>query len=113
MPWLTSCHQLNMTCGFSWFNKNNSSTAKDIKNLSTKLNWSDSPTDKVLATPLEDERKHSFLVSSYSIVKYDTLVLHILITSIAILETLIFELVMKRAFRKCILLPLSLYGAIK
>ena len=36
MPWFTSCYQLNTTYGFSWFNSNNSSTSKDMKNLSTK-----------------------------------------------------------------------------
>ena len=75
MPWFTNCLQLNMTYKFSWFNKNNSSTIKDMKNLYTIMNYTGLMTAKT---------KHSFLVSSYSMVKYDTLVPNILNTPIVI-----------------------------
>ena len=38
MSRLTICRQLNVTYGFSWFNKNDSSAVKDMKYLSTKMN---------------------------------------------------------------------------
>ena len=74
----TSCHQLNVTYEFSWFNNNNSATIKDMKNLfKNELYWADNPTDKISATPpMKDKRKYSFLVSLYS--KYKTLVPNIL-----------------------------------
>ena len=39
MSWFTSCHQLNMTYEFSWFNDSNSATVKGMRNLSTKINY--------------------------------------------------------------------------
>ena len=67
---------------FSWFNKNNSSTIKDMKNLSKKMNCTGliTPWTKFEPSPLQDERKHLFLVSSYGIVKQKTLVPNILST---------------------------------
>ena len=38
ISWFITCHLLNTTYGFSRFNKNNSSTVRDMKNLSTKMN---------------------------------------------------------------------------
>ena len=38
MLWFTSYLPLNVMYEFPWFNKNNSSTNKDMKNLSTKMN---------------------------------------------------------------------------
>ena len=68
--------QLNMTYEFSWFNNNNSATIKDMKNLSIKMNYTGliTPQTKFQSPSMKDKRKHSFLVSSYSIVKYKTLV---------------------------------------
>ena len=82
MPWFTSYLQLNMTYKFSWFNKNNSSTVEHMKNLSTKMNSTRLITSQIKfqAPPVKDERKHSFLVSLYSIVEYETLVPNILST---------------------------------
>ena len=86
MPWFTSYRQLNMTHRFSWFNNNNSSTIKDIKNLSTEINSTDLITlqAKFQLSSVKGERKRSFLVSSYSIVKYETLVPNIISTLIAV-----------------------------
>ena len=85
MPWFTSYLQLNMTYQFSWFNSNNSPTIEDMKNLSTKMNYIGLITTqtKFQLHPLKDERIDSFLVNSYSTVKYETLVAHILSTSVA------------------------------
>ena len=41
------------------------------------------PQTKFQPPPMKDERKHSFLVSSYRIMKYETLVSNILSTPIA------------------------------
>ena len=66
-----------MTYEISWFNKNNSSTIKIWKyeNPSTKMNYTGliSPQTKLQTPPMKGERKHSFLVSSYGIVKYEAL----------------------------------------
>ena len=76
-----------MTYKFSWFNNNNSLTIEDVKNLSTKMNYTDlkTPQTKFQPPKLKGKRKHSFLVSSYSIVKYETLVPNISSTPIAII----------------------------
>ena len=73
---ITSCLQLNMTYEFSWFNKNNSSAIKDIKYLSTKINYTGQITPKTKFHPPfpKDERKHSCLVSLNTIVTYEPLV---------------------------------------
>ena len=91
MPWCTSYVQLNMTYKLSSFNKNNSSIIEDVKNLSTKMNYAGliTPQAKTQPPPMKD-KKTVILVSSYSIVKYETLVPNILSTSVAI--------VLKRSF---------------
>ena len=80
MSWFTSCHQLNMTYEFSWFNNNNFATIKDMKNLLTKMNYTDliTPQTKFQSPGMKDTGKHSFLVSWYSIMKYITFVRNIL-----------------------------------
>ena len=85
MPWFTSCDQLNMTCEFSWLNNNNSATIKDMKNLSTKMNYTGliTPQAKFQSPQMRVKRKHSFLVSSYRIAKDKTLVPNILSTPLA------------------------------
>ena len=84
--WFTSYLQLNITYEFFSFTKNNSSTFNDVKNLSTEMNYTClvTPQTKFQPPPLKGERKHSFLVSSYSIGKYETLVPNILHTAVAI-----------------------------
>ena len=69
-----------MTSEFSWFNKNNSSANEGMKNLSTTMNYTGliTPQTKFQPPSMKDVRKHSFLVSLYSIVKYETLVPNIL-----------------------------------
>ena len=71
-----------MTYEFSWFNSNNSATIEDMKNLLTKMNCTDLiiPQTKFQSPSMKDKRKHSFLVSSYSIMKYKTLMPNILST---------------------------------
>ena len=95
---------LNMTYEFSCVHNNNSVTIKEMKNLPTKMNYTDliTPQTKFQSPPMKDKRKHSFLVSSYSIVKYKTLVPNILSTpfSHSSFETFISELVLEKAFRK-------------
>ena len=53
---------------------------------STKMNFTGLITSQTVFLPpsLKDERKHSFLVSLYSIMKYETLVPNILSTTIHI-----------------------------
>ena len=79
MPWFTCYRQLNMTYEFSQFNKNNSSTIEDIKNVCTEMNYTGliTPQTKFQSPSMKDERKHSFLVSSHNIVNYENLVLNI------------------------------------
>ena len=71
-----------MTNEFSLFNNNNPATIKDMKNLSTKVNYTGliTPQTKFQSPQMKDKRKHSFLVSSYSIANDKTLVPNILIT---------------------------------
>ena len=59
---------------------------KDMKNLSTKMNSTCliTPQTKFQALSMKGERKYSFLVSSCSIVKYETLVQSFLNTPITI-----------------------------
>ena len=63
-----------MTHEFSWFDRNNSSI-KDLINLSKEMNSTGliMPQNKFQVHPMKGERKHSFLASSYSIMKYETL----------------------------------------
>ena len=93
MPCFTSYVQLNTTYEFSWFYRNSSSTIEDMKNLSTKMNYTGliTPLTKSQLSSMKDERKRLFLVNSYSIVKYETLVPNILSHSLA---TVISELVL-------------------
>ena len=67
---------------FSWFNKNTSLTFEDMKNLSKTINYTGliTPQTKLQPPKMKDERKHSILVSLYSIMKYETLVPNILST---------------------------------
>ena len=64
---------------FSWFNNNNSVAIRDMKNLSTKMNYTGliTPQANFQSPPMKDNRKHPFLVSLNGIVKYKTLVLSI------------------------------------
>ena len=68
-----------------------------MKNLSTKISYTGliTPLTKFQPPALKDERKHLFLVISYSIMKYES----------HSLEPLISELVSNRAFRKYKILP--------
>ena len=74
-----------MTYEFSWFNKNNFSTIQNMKNLSTKTNYTGLMTlqTKFQPPPIKDEKKTFILVSLYSIMKYETLVPNILSTPTA------------------------------
>ena len=65
MLWFTSCHHLNITCEYSWFNNNNSVTIKGVKNLCTGMNctYLVTPQTKFQSPPVKDKRIHSFLVS--------------------------------------------------
>ena len=77
----------------SWFNKNNSSAIK-IWKYATKMNYTGliSPQTKLQTPPMKGERKHSFLVSSYGIVKYEALAVEYFKYSDShSLETLIFS----------------------
>ena len=76
-----------MTYEFSLFNKNNSSATKDMKNLSARMNYTVLLTlqTKFQPPPMKDERKRSFLVSWYSIVKYETLVPNMCSSAVAMI----------------------------
>ena len=77
-----------------------------MKNLPTKINYSGliTPQIKFQPAPMKGERKYSFLVSSYSIVKYKTNECFKYSHSHS-LKTLISHLVLKRTLRKYIFLP--------
>ena len=74
-----------MTYEFSFFNSNNSATINDMNNLSTKMNYTGliTPQTKFQSPQMNNKRKHSFLVSSYSIEKDKTSVPNILSTPFA------------------------------
>ena len=74
-----------MTYEFSLFSNNNYATIKGMKNMSTKMNCTGliTPQTKFQSPPVKDETKHLFLMCSYSIVKYKTLVRNILSTPLA------------------------------
>ena len=57
MPWFRSCLQLNMTYDLFRFTKNNSSTIEDMKNLSTKMNYTGLiiPQTELKSTPMKDD----------------------------------------------------------
>ena len=82
-------HKLSLVerhTNFSWFNKNNSSTIKDMKNLSTRMNYTGLiiPQTKFQPRPMKDEENIHFSEFVYSIVKYETLVPNI--SSIIVLK---------------------------
>ena len=57
---------------FSWFKNNKSSTIKDMETLSTKVNCACVITLQAKFQPplIKGERRHSFLVGLYSMMKY-------------------------------------------
>ena len=103
MPRFTSCRQLNITYRISLFNKNSTLTTKDIKNLSTKMNCTGLGTQRQNFSHSNGKMKEN--------IHFREFVYHREVPSFGAeyfkhrhsynLETLISELVLKRAFRKC------------
>ena len=101
-----SCRQISI---YTYtMNRSNSSTIKDMKYLSTKMNYIDMITTRT-KFQLDPKKRRDFkLLNLYGIVRDETLVPIIVLVCKYFwseLEALISELILKRAFRRCILLP--------
>ena len=82
MVWIRSYLHVNKNVEISCFNRNNFEIIKCLKILARKIEFSEfeNSADKISIPPCEDERKHSFLVTSHSVEKQLSLVPNMFIT---------------------------------